>query len=243
MEKLQSIKTYILIAWIFTLLALLGLVGYFIVGVIIGTLVSGLTSVYSPVVGAAAFVAIIPGIIIILVFAIPTILVFVHLNKMRQSVDKGEIDKLKRLNSTGWAIVALLFSGLIPGIMLLVAHGPIEELDKVPVAAAPGPAPVPTLDSLDRIGKLKSLLDAGAITKEEFESQKNSILHPGAVQSSQSSPKGLQTVANSTPITQASGSQLSGDALKLERLKGMLDGGLITQQDYDEQKKKILGTI
>ena len=96
------------------------------------------------------------------------------------------------------------------------------------------------LDSLERIGKLKSLLDAGAITREEFESQKDAILHPGTGQAPQSNSKGPQMVAASTPITQAFGPQLSGDMLKLERLKGMLDGGLITQQDYDEQKKKIL---
>ena len=127
--------------------------------------------------------------------------------------------------------------------MLLVAHSPIEELEKVPVFTTPGPGAVSTLDSLERIGRLKSLLDAGAITKEEFESQKNLILHPGTAQARQSNSKGSQTVATGTPIPQASGPQLSGDALKLERLKGMLDGGLITQQDYDEQKKKILGAI
>ena len=152
MEKLQNIKTYILIAWIFALLTLLALAAYFVFGVIIGTLISGLTSLYSPLVGVAAFTAIIPGIIIILVFAIPTILVFVHLNKMRQAVDKGEIDKLKGLNSTGWAVAALIFSGLIPGIMLLVAHSPIEELEKVPVFTTPGPGAVSTLDSWKESG-------------------------------------------------------------------------------------------
>jgi hypothetical protein len=39
---------------------------------------------------------------------------------------------------------------------------------------------------------------------------------------------------------QTSGVLSSQGIQKLEQLKGMLDKGLITQQDYDEQKKKLL---
>jgi hypothetical protein len=47
---------------------------------------------------------------------------------MRHAVDSGDIATLKALNSTGWAVVALIFCGIIPGVMLLVAHSSIEEL-------------------------------------------------------------------------------------------------------------------
>jgi hypothetical protein len=67
---------------------------------------------------------------------------------------------------------------------------------------------------LDLAG-LKSLLDSGAISKEEFETQKNIILHPGAAGTCHA-------------------------VIKLERLSEMLTKGLITQIDYDEGKKKIL---
>ena len=41
--------------------------------------------------------------------------------------------------------------------------------------------------------------------------------------------------------SQTSGVLSSQGMQRLEQLKNMLDKGLITQQDYDEQKKKLLG--
>ena len=238
MEKLHSIKTYVLVAWIFALLALLVWIGYFLIAVIIGAIWSRLIGPYF---AAVAFVAIVPGTILFLVFAVPTILVFVRLNRMKRAADEGNVGALKGLNSIGWAIVALIFAGIIPGIMLLVAHGPIEELDKASAHMAPDAGV--TGDSLDRISKLKSLLDSGTITREEFDSLKNSVLHPGAAQAPQSNPTRPQVVARSTSTTQASGTISSDAALKVEQLKELLDRGLITQQDFGEQKKKILGNI
>ena len=48
--------------------------------------------------------------------------------KMYSAVQNGDIATLKSLNSLGWAIVALIFSGIIPGVLLLIAHGRIEDL-------------------------------------------------------------------------------------------------------------------
>jgi len=48
--------------------------------------------------------------------------------KMYSAVKNGDIATLKSLNSLGWAIVALIFSGVIPGVLLLIAHGRIEDL-------------------------------------------------------------------------------------------------------------------
>ena len=49
-----------------------------------------------------------------------------------------------------------------------------------------------------------------------------------------------ETAAGSVPMAQTSGAVSSDPVQRLQRLKGMLDAGLITQQDYDEQKKRIL---
>jgi PKD repeat protein len=49
-----------------------------------------------------------------------------------------------------------------------------------------------------------------------------------------------ETASKSVPMAKTSTMEASDPANRLQRLKVMLDKGLITQQDYDEQKKKIL---
>jgi hypothetical protein len=48
-----------------------------------------------------------------------------------------------------------------------------------------------------------------------------------------------QNTSIPTPIQNSSNDTFQ----KLQQLKTMLDKGLITQEDYDEQKKRILATI
>ena len=143
--------------------------------------------------------------IIFLILMIPSILVMNRTNKMRKAANQGDIAMLKELNSIGWAIVALIFAGIIPGVMLLIAHGPIEEL---------GTEGEMSGDNLDRVLKLKSLMDSGVITKEEFEVQKNKLIHGSSSSDSVES--------------------------KLKDLKSLLDSGAINQSEYDEQKRKLL---
>jgi len=71
-------------------------------------------------------------------------------------------------------------------------------------------------DAIEKILKLKRLLDAGIITKEEFEAQKNKIMHG----------------SSSDPVEQ-----------KLKDLKALLDSGAISQSEYEQQKSKILRGI
>ncbi|MGC8982096.1 MAG: SHOCT domain-containing protein, partial [Minisyncoccia bacterium] len=125
----------------------------------------------------------------------------------RLAANKGDIQKLKELNSIGWAIVALIFTGIIPGIMLLIAHSAIEQLNSGGVISD---------SSIDKVLKLKSMMDAGIITKEEFEAQKNRIMYG----------------SSSDPVEQ-----------KLKDLKALLDSGAISQSEYEEQKSKILRGI
>ncbi len=56
------------------------------------------------------------------------LLVIMHVNKMRVALSNNDIVALKSLNSIGWGVLALLFSGIVPGILLLVAHRKINKL-------------------------------------------------------------------------------------------------------------------
>lgn len=56
----------------------------------------------------------------------------------------------------------------------------LEAQQQAPAAAAPPPAPAapaaPQVDVVEEITKLKGLLDAGALTQEEFDAQKRKVL-------------------------------------------------------------------
>jgi hypothetical protein len=75
-------------------------------------------------VGSAGFILVVP----VLVFLIINVLVVRRTWRMYSAANNGDIAALKSLNSLGWAIVALIFSGIIPGIMLLIVHGRINDL-------------------------------------------------------------------------------------------------------------------
>jgi uncharacterized membrane protein len=69
-------------------------------------------------------------------------------------------------------------------------------------------------NSIEKLIKLKDLLDKGLITKEEFEAEK------------------ARLTKELTP---------TGDVEeKLNKLKALLDSGAITQNEYEEQKQAIL---
>ncbi|MGC8979660.1 MAG: SHOCT domain-containing protein [Caldisericum sp.] len=144
-------------------------------------------------------------IVVFLILLIPTILVIIRTNKMRIAANKGDIKTLKELNSIGWAIVALIFSGIIPGIMLLVAAGPINSLEEGGLSD----------EIIDKMMKLKTMLDSGLITKEEFDQQK-------------------------AKLTASSAASTGGLEEQLNKLKTLLDSGVISQSEYEEQRKAIL---
>jgi putative membrane protein len=107
--KLSSVKTYLLVALIFEVIAVLVF------------LVSTLTLLI---------------VVIGIIFVIPlilSILVLMRIRRMRRAAEAGDIATLKQYNSVGWAILALIFAGIIPGIMLLVANGAINDLNATPV--------------------------------------------------------------------------------------------------------------
>jgi len=108
--KLGRVKTEILVGWIFALLVLIAWIWGFLWYMIVLGILSSFLGIIS------------------LVMLVPSIFVFRHTNQMRHAANAGNTSLLKQLNSVGWGIVALIFTGAIPGILLLMAHGPINKL-------------------------------------------------------------------------------------------------------------------
>jgi len=122
-RALGSISTMVLVALIFAILALigeivvLGLVGF-------ASAVMSEQGIVSPAASAELGVIGFLSVIFLIIDAV----VISRTWKMYSAVKNGDIATLKSLNSLGWAIVALIFSGIIPGVLLLIAHGRIEDL-------------------------------------------------------------------------------------------------------------------
>ncbi len=136
-SKLASLKTYMLIAFIFNIIAMIAFVlggiweiiawstwsdvgywGVYLAGYATGLLITG---------------------IVLLVFGIFSMFIFfTRIRKMYTAVNVGDTATLKALNNQMWAILALIFAGVLPGIMLLISFAPINELGQGP------PPPPPT---------------------------------------------------------------------------------------------------
>jgi hypothetical protein len=118
--RLGRVKTEILVAWIIALLVLLTWTANFLWYTIgLGVIFMG---------------------VVFLVLMIPSVLVFRHTSQMRGAANRVNVSRLRQLNSVGWGVVALIFSGVVPGIMLLMAHGPINELGSVSAGGARPPS-------------------------------------------------------------------------------------------------------
>jgi hypothetical protein len=178
-NPLGGIKTEITVAWALSVVvvviwAILALLFFYFASTGVNSQTTTLyttpvqyivNTYYSPIYGIGITVG-----IAFVVLAIPSILVLRRTGRMRTAANKADVPLLKKLSSMGWAIVALIFTGVVTGILLLIAHGHIEKFG---IPGTPGAQPT---DMTDRLTKLKSLLDSGAITKEEFEEQKKLIL-------------------------------------------------------------------
>ena len=122
-RALGSIGTMVLVALIFAIIAaifeivVLGLVGF--AGAVMSE--QGIVSpVASAELGLIGFLS--------LVFLIIDVLVVRRTWNVYSAVKNGDIAALKSLNSLGWAIAALICSGIVSGVLLLIAHGRIEDL-------------------------------------------------------------------------------------------------------------------
>jgi len=116
--KLSSIKTYMLIAFIFSLLFMIVWVGAALWTIFVFAVAATF--------GFGIFV-ILPAIVYFVLFAV-SLIVFLRIWKMYKAVNAGDIATLKATSNIMWAIIALIFAGVIPGIMLIISDGPIHQL-------------------------------------------------------------------------------------------------------------------
>jgi putative membrane protein len=116
--NLATIKTYMLIAFIFSILFVI---------VWIGAALSTLATFALFSVVGLGFFMLLPAIIYMVLFAF-SIIVFLRVYKMYKAANAGDIATLKETSNMMWAIIALIFAGVIPGIMLIISDGPIKQL-------------------------------------------------------------------------------------------------------------------
>jgi putative membrane protein len=121
--SLGTIRTYILIAWIVSIIAMIG----FLLSAVWQIIAYATFSSAFYVFGYVATYLIVYG-IVYLVFGILSILVFLRVWKMWKAVNANDIATLKATSNMMWAIIALIFAGVLPGIMLILADGPIKQL-------------------------------------------------------------------------------------------------------------------
>lgn len=137
-SKLASLKTYMLIAFIFNIIAMIIFALGGIWEIIAWATWSGNVGPYFAGWGTGWLIT---G-IILLVFAIFSMLIFfTRIRKMYTAVNTGDVATLKALNNMMWAILALIFAGVLPGIMLIISFGPINELGQASGAYPPPPPP------------------------------------------------------------------------------------------------------
>ncbi len=121
--NIGTVRTYILIAWIFSIIAMIG----FALGAISYLITFATFSAAFYYVGFFAGIFIVYA-VVFLVFAVFSFLVFMRVWKMWKAVNANDIATLKATSNMMWAIIALIFAGVIPGIMLIIADGPIKQL-------------------------------------------------------------------------------------------------------------------
>jgi putative membrane protein len=116
--RLSSIRTYLLVAFIFAIL--------FMIVWVLAAIWTIAAFAIATVAGLGIFV-ILPAFVYLVLFAV-SIIVFLRIWKMYNAANAGDIATLKATSNILWAIIALIFAGVIPGIMLIIADGPIKQL-------------------------------------------------------------------------------------------------------------------
>jgi hypothetical protein len=116
--NLATVKTYMLIAFIFSIIFVI---------VWIGAALSVISAFAFATTVGLGFFFVLPALVYLVLFAV-SIIVFLRIYKMYKAANAGDIATLKETSNMMWAIIALIFAGVIPGIMLIIADGPIKQL-------------------------------------------------------------------------------------------------------------------
>jgi putative membrane protein len=140
-SKLATLKTYMLIAFIFNILAMIGFLLGGLWEVYVGATFAGYYGVFGEYIAGFGTGIIVTGIILLVFGGLSLFIFFTRIRKMYTAANTGDVATLKALNNMMWAILALIFAGVLPGIMLLVSFGPINELGQTSGAYPPPPPP------------------------------------------------------------------------------------------------------
>jgi hypothetical protein len=136
----------------------------------------------------------------------------------------------QRLDIYGWTFLVLIAIPVI-GIVVLVSRN-LDTITEMVFHAATatrrpagggygaglrasgaGPGGAAPGDVIDKLAKLKGLLDAGVISREEFDGQKTAIL---------------------------GGSPATPEPEELRKLRSLFEAGALTEEEYEAQKRRIL---
>ncbi|MCX8149962.1 MAG: hypothetical protein N3D85_00415 [Candidatus Bathyarchaeota archaeon] len=137
-SKLATIKSYITIAFVFNIIALVAWILAALSQII--AYVTFQSYVYYYYTVSAPISILITG-IVFLVFFVLSLIVFMRVRNMYSAVNRGDIATLKQLNNMTWSILALIFAGVIPGILLIMVTGPINEIGQAAPVYPPPPPP------------------------------------------------------------------------------------------------------
>jgi len=108
--------------------------------------------------------------VVLIISLLITFLVLRRIGHMLNAASNEDVRALKELGSMKWAVISLVFCGVIPGLMLLAVQRRITKLRPNVSQTAPSE------DDMERLTKLRSMLDSGLITEDDFEKQKKLIL-------------------------------------------------------------------
>jgi hypothetical protein len=135
----------------------------------------------------------------------------------------------------GWTFLIFIAIPVI-GIVVLVSRNLDTITDMVFHAATATPKPAPQVhpagtrpsglgpagesagagDVIEKLAKLKALLDAGVISREEFDGQKTAILK---------------------------GPPATPEPEELRKLRSLFEAGALTEEEYEAQKRRILAKL
>ncbi len=174
-DKFAAVKTDLLVGWIFSAVFVVVWAIFFSEYIFNDLIGSGLINlVNGSHVSSSYFTGYLVVGIFFLIWIIAAIVIMRRMGFMYRAASNGDIPRLKEANTLSWAILALVFSGVIPGIMLLVAYGPINRLPDAPIPNRSNSYSGSSIE--EQLAKLKALFDSGVITKPEYDQQKQALL-------------------------------------------------------------------
>lgn len=110
-----------------------------------------------------------------------------------------------------------------------------QNANKMPMPAESAPS------ALDEIKKLKELLDIGAVTQEEYDAKKKELLGIPSVVNEEPSPSNDDTVTERKEKAETADDITSINFQKLEFFKKLYDEGKITEKEFVNMRKMIIG--